>query len=201
MARDLAEPGERVAQQGRFVAVAGSGDERRNDVAVAVAQGHYLVAFQMFVAAVTEVVAAFLRGRRRPIAVNDRQIKQLVMMEPAHRARKDGIHATICKPAAHRAVDTRIVNFGATCGIPFDRQHLPLTAHVQHLQDVVEDLVQGQRRRRSAPAPAQIRQDKLLELLQAQFRWNHLPAWVPGHRCVQKSGLYLIWLHRSEIQS
>jgi hypothetical protein len=26
-----------------------------------------------------------------------------------------------------------------------------------------------------------MRQDKLLELLQAQFRWNHLPAWVSGH--------------------
>jgi hypothetical protein len=31
-ARYLAEPGQRVAQQGRFVTVAGSGDERRDDV-------------------------------------------------------------------------------------------------------------------------------------------------------------------------
>jgi hypothetical protein len=26
-----------------------------------------------------------------------------------------------------------------------------------------------------------MRQDKLLELLQAQLRWNHLPAWVSSH--------------------
>jgi hypothetical protein len=26
-----------------------------------------------------------------------------------------------------------------------------------------------------------MRQDKLLELLQAQFRWNHLPTGVSGH--------------------
>jgi hypothetical protein len=27
----------------------------------------------------------------------------------------------------------------------------------------------------------QIRQDKVLELVQAQFRWNHLPTRVSGH--------------------
>jgi hypothetical protein len=113
--------------------------------------------------------------------MNDRQIEQLAIMKPAHRAGKDGIHATVGLPAPHQPVDTRVVDFEAAFGIPFDRQHLPLTAHVQHSQDVVEDLVQGQRGRRSSTTPPQMRQDKLLELLQAQFRWNHLPAWVSGH--------------------
>jgi len=58
----------------------------------------------------------------------------------------------------------RVVDFRATFGIPFNRQRLPLTSHVQQLQDVVEDLVQPQRRRRTAPTRAQMGQDKLLEL-------------------------------------
>ncbi|MBB5501258.1 hypothetical protein HDG37_005487 [Paraburkholderia sp. MM5384-R2] len=70
-ARHLAQSGQRVTQQGRFVAVARSGDERRDDVAATIAEGHHLVAFQMFMTAVTEIVTAFFRRRRRAIAVND----------------------------------------------------------------------------------------------------------------------------------
>ena len=148
---------------------------------MAIAEGYDLVALQMFVAAVSEVVAAFLRGRRGAIAMNDCQVKQAVVMKPAHRASKDGIHAAIGLPATKRSIDARVMNFWVTFCIPRDWQHLPLTAHVQHLQDVVEDLVQGQRGRRSATAQAQMRQDKFVELLRVQFRGNHLPAWASGH--------------------
>ena len=106
--------------------VAGCGDERRDDVAVATSQGHYLVALEMFVAAVTEVIATFLCRRRRAIAVNDCQIKQLVIMKPAYGASKDGIHATSGVPATKRSVDPRIVNLGQSFCIPADRQHFPL---------------------------------------------------------------------------
>ena len=190
-ARYLAEPGQRVAQQGQFVTVAGSGDERRDDVAAAIAQGHHLVALEMFVAAVTEVIAAFLCRRRRAIAVNDRQIRQLVIIKPAYRGRKDGLHATSGLPAAKRTVDPRVVNLGQPFRMCADRQHFPLTSHIQRLQDVVEDLVQRPGRGRATPtlAPVQMRQDKLLELRHAQFCWNGLPAWISRHSPVQKSGL------------
>ncbi|MEX3640476.1 hypothetical protein, partial [Paraburkholderia sp. BR14320] len=51
----------------------------------------------------------------------------------------------------------------------------PLTAHVQHLQDAVEGLVQGQCRPWSAPTRAQMRQDKFFELRLAQFHGNEPP--------------------------
>ena len=156
-------------------------DEGRDDIAVAIAEGHHLVALQMLVATVPEVVAAFLRRRRGAIAVNHCQVEQAVIMKPAHRASKDRIHATISLPATERPVDARMMDFGQAFCIPLDRQHLPLTAHIQHLQDVVEGCVQIQRRRRSAPAKAQMRQDKFFELRQAQFHGNCLPAWVSGH--------------------
>ncbi|WP_176079004.1 hypothetical protein, partial [Paraburkholderia tuberum] len=90
------------------VAVAGSADEWSNDVAVAIAQGHHLVALQMLVPAILEIVATFLRRRRGAVAVDDRKVKQLVLMKLLHRARKDGIDATIGLPATKRAVDARI---------------------------------------------------------------------------------------------
>jgi hypothetical protein len=42
-----------------------------------------------------------------------------------------------------------MVDFAAAFVIPFDRQHHPLTPHIERLQDVIEDLVQRQRRWRS----------------------------------------------------
>jgi hypothetical protein len=74
-----------------------------------------------------------------------------------------------------------VVDFGAAFVIAFDWQHHPLTPHIERLQDVIEDLVQRQRRRRSASTTTQVRQDKFLELRFAQFRRNRLPAGVTRH--------------------
>ena len=102
-------------------------------------------------------------------------------MKPVHRAGKNPVDAAIGLPPPQRPIDASVVDFRTTFIILFDRQRLPLTAHVQQLKDVVEDLVQPQCRCRSAPTGAQMRQDKLLELLNAQFRWNRLPALASSH--------------------
>ena len=102
-------------------------------------------------------------------------------MKSMYRARKDPVDAAISLPAPHQPVDTRVVDFGAAFVIPVDRQHLPLTSHIERLQDVVEDLVQRQRGCRSASATTQVWQDKFFELRFAQFRRNRLPAWVTRH--------------------
>jgi hypothetical protein len=133
------------------------------------------------VSAVPQIVAALLRGSGRAVAVNDREVQELVLMKPVHRACENRVDAAIGLPSPQRPVDARVVDFRTTFGIPFNRQRLPLTSHLQRLQDVVEDLVQPQRRCRTAPPPAQMRQDKLLELLNAQFRWNRLPALTSSH--------------------
>ena len=102
-------------------------------------------------------------------------------MKLMDRARKDPVDAAIGLPAPRHPVDTCVVDFGEAFVIPFDWQHLPLAAHVQYLQDVVEDLVQRQRGCRSASATTQVWQDKFFELRFAQFRRNRLPAWVTRH--------------------
>ena len=103
-----------------------------------------LVPTLMF-SSVPQIVASLLRCRGRAVAVNDREVEQRVLMKLAHRAGKDLVDTAVGMPAPHSPVDTRVVVFWETFGTPFDRQHLPLTAHVQQLQDVVEDFVQRQR--------------------------------------------------------
>src|SRR5260370_39347213 len=101
-------------------------------------------------------------------------------MKLTNRARKDPLDAAVGLPAPHHSVDARVVDFGAAFVIAFDWQH-PLTSHIERLQDVIEDLVQRQRRWRSASATTQVWQDKFLKLRFAQFRRNRLPAWVTRH--------------------
>jgi len=96
-------------------------------------------------------------------------------MKKMDRARKDPVDAAIGLPAPHHAVDARGMDFRPPLCIRFDRQHLPLTPHIERLQDVVEDFAQRQRGWRSASAAAQVGQDELLELRFAQFRRNRLP--------------------------
>src|ERR1700738_4427212 len=135
----------------------------------------------MLVSAIPDVVAAFLRCSRRAVAVDDGKVQDLVLMKFMYRARKDPVDAAISLPAPHLPVDTRVVDFGAAFVISFDRQHHPLTPHIERLQDVVEDLVQRQRRWRTASAMTQVWQDKFLKPRFTQFRRNRLPAWVPRH--------------------
>src|SRR5258708_20911806 len=96
------------------------------------------------------------------------------------RSRKAPHASAVGLPAPHHTVDALVLDFWAAFVIAFDWQH-PLTSHIERLQDVIEDLVQRQRRWRSASATTQVWQDKFLKLRFAQFRRNRLPAWVTRH--------------------
>ena len=58
---------------------------------------------------------------------------------------------------------------------------IPMTPHVERPQDLIQDLVQRQGRRRSAPATTQVWHGKLFELRFAQFRRNNLPTRLIRH--------------------
>ena len=76
--------------------------------------------------------------------MNDGEIQPPVLVKLMHRAGKYLVDKAVSLPAPHGPVDPRVVDFRETFGIPFDGQHLPLAAHVQQLQDVVEDFVRRQ---------------------------------------------------------
>src|SRR5258708_12354512 len=102
-------------------------------------------------------------------------------MKPAYRTEQNGVHTAVRFPAPEGAVDARVVNFRTTHLILFDRQFLPLATQIKHFQDVVEDLAQGQLRRRSAAPMREMKQDKFFELRIAQFHWNPLPLLTSRH--------------------
>jgi hypothetical protein len=109
--------GQGLAQQRRFIAVARRRHERRDHVAIAVAEGH-------------DLVAAFLGARRRAVAVDDRDIKKRVLMKLHHRAGKDRVLAAIGFPPPPSAIDAGIVDLGTTFAILVDRQFLPLATQI-----------------------------------------------------------------------
>ncbi len=77
-------------------------------------------------------------------------------------------------PVSEHPVDARVMDFRAAIPIFFERQFLPLASHVQQAQDVVENRMQAQCRRRTSASRDQVWQDKLLELREAQLSGN---AW------------------------
>ena len=108
--------------------------------------------------------------------MNDRGIEKVVLMELQHRAGKNGVDAAIGLPPSPDAINARVVSFRVAFAILVDRQLLPLTPQIKQLQNVVEDLMKAQLRRRTAATDGEMRQDKLLKLPEPQLRRNRLPS-------------------------
>ena len=146
-----------------IITIARCGDERRDHLAMAVAEGHDLVAFQRLVSVEADVVATLFGCRGCAITVDDRDIKQLVLVKPHHGALEDGVDAAIGLPSPEGTIDAGIVDLGTAFAIFVNRQFLPLTPQIEQLQNVVEDLEQTQLRCRAAAADGKVWQDKLLK--------------------------------------
>ena len=121
------------SQERRFIAIAWRRNKRRDDIAIAIAEGDDLVAFDLLVPAEPDVVAAFLRRCRRTIAMDDSGVEKIGLMKHCHRTCKNGVKTAVRLPPSKRAVDARVMNFRTAFGIFFDRQFFPLTAQVKRL--------------------------------------------------------------------
>src|ERR1700760_541631 len=137
-------------QKWRLTVVPGSGDKWRDDVAVAVAEGHDLIAFDLLVAVETDVVATLLRRCRGAVAVDDGHVEKVALMKPQHYDRENDIETATGLPASKGAINSRVVDLGAPFGVVCNRQLLPLTSQIQQFQDVVEYRMQRQLRWRTA---------------------------------------------------
>src|SRR4051812_13709042 len=113
--------------------------------------------------------------------MDDGGVKQLVLVKFQHRALKDGVDAAIGLPPPPSAIDAGVVDLRTAFAILVDRQLLPLAAHIELLQNIVEDLEQAQLRCRTTAAHGKVRQDKLLEQLETQLRGNCLSMAASSH--------------------
>jgi hypothetical protein len=148
---------------------------------MAIAEGGDLVALHLLVPAEAEVVAALFRRRCGAIAVNNRRIEEAVRMKPRHRTGEDGVDAAVVHPLPPDAINARGVSFRAAFAILIDRRLLPWAAQRQVLQTVVEYFVEVGLQSRTAGAGGEVRQDKLLELREFQWRRNRLSALISSH--------------------
>jgi hypothetical protein len=156
-------------------------NKRRDDIAIAIAEGDDLIALDLLVPAETDVVAALLRRCRRTVAVDDGCIEEVLLIKRRHRACKNGVKTAIRLPLPKRAINPRVMNFRAALSSFFNRQFFPLTPEIEHLQDIVEDRMHGEFGRWASAWGGKMGQDKLLELLKTQFRWNRLPLLAFRH--------------------
>ena len=109
-------------------------------------------------------------------------------MEPRNHDRENDIETAVGLPSAEGAINAGVVDLRLPIRILFNRQFLPLTSHVQQFQDVIEQDMQGELWRRAPPSNGQVGQDKLPELLEAQFRRNTPGLQAFRHLDPQKKG-------------
>src|SRR3954452_13738451 len=148
---------------------------------MAVAEGDDLVAFQLLVSVEADAVATLLGRRRRAITVEDRDIKQIVLVKLHHRAGENSIDAAIGLPSPEGTINAGGVDFRTAVVIPVDWQLLPLTPQIQQFQNVVEDLEQTRLRCWSTAAGRKVRQDKLFKHPEIQLCGNRLPTTASSH--------------------
>lgn len=148
---------------------------------MAIAEGHHFVAFEVFMPVESEIVAAFLCPCRRPVTVNDAEVKMPFEGQDRHRSRENGIEAPMNFITPKCSIDSGVVNFWLPLFVLFDGQLFPLTTEVQEFQNIVEDRVQRELGLRTPTPPVQMGQDKFLKLFSGQFRGNSLPGLRLSH--------------------
>ncbi len=140
------------------------GNKRGNHIAVAIAEGHHFIAFEVFMPAESEVIATFVCYCRCPISMNDADVEVLFLVKLPHRALENGLKASLGFEASKGAIDSRVVALRSSILGLRDRQILPLTPEVQQFQDVIENHMQLELRLRTTSPHFQMGQDKFLKL-------------------------------------
>jgi hypothetical protein len=95
-----------------LIVIAGSRDKWRDDIAVAVAKGHDLLAFDLLVSVEADIVASLFRGRRRAIAMDNAHVKKARLMELKYHGRENDIETAVGLPPSEGAINTGAMDFG-----------------------------------------------------------------------------------------
>src|SRR5579883_2550673 len=110
--------------------------------------------------------------------MNDSGVEKIGLVKHCHRSFKNGVKTAVRLPPSKRAVDPRVMNFWTAFVILFNRHFFPLAAHVEYLEDVVEELMQGQFRRRAAAAGAQMRKTNWWNCSKLKLVGIHCHCWL-----------------------
>ena len=112
----------------------------------------------------SEIITAFLSRCHCPIAMNNADVEELILVKMRHGTREEGIEAPLSLKAPKGAIDAGVVDLWHPILASFDGQLFPLTTEVQQFQNIVENLVQRELRLGTATPLGQKGQDKFLKL-------------------------------------
>ena len=136
--------------------VARSRDKRRDDIAIPVAECDYLIALSLLVCVEANVIAALFRRCRGAIAVDDSHVEKVGLVKPLYRGDENDIKTATGLPPSKGAINSGVVDLRATVGVFCNRQFFPLAPQVQNFQDVIEQGMEGQLRRRAPASNGQV---------------------------------------------
>jgi hypothetical protein len=97
-------------QQRRLVTIAWGGNQRCNNIAVAIADSDNFIALKVFVPAESQIITAFLRRCRCPIPMKNADVEELFLVKMRHGTRDDSIEAPLgCLKAPKDAINVSVV--------------------------------------------------------------------------------------------
>lgn len=131
-----------------------------------------LLTLLMFVAGVTDAIAALLGNGVGAITMQDAEIKVMVLRQMPHAGDERLHERVIVSPLAEHLVDCRVVDQGASIAVSGNWRAFPLHTRIEDPQDQVEDAVVAQFAFRPAQGHREVGQDKCGELRRGELHGN-----------------------------
>ena len=131
-----------------------------------------LLTLLMFVAGITDAIAALLGNGVGAIAMQDAEIKVMVLRQMPHAGDERLHERVIVSPLAEHLEDCRVVDQGGSIAVLGNRYAFPLHPRIEDPQDQVEDAVIAQFAFRPASGHREVRQDKCGELRGGELHGN-----------------------------
>ena len=118
----------------------------------------------MFVAGITDAIAALFGNGIGAIAMQDAEIEAVLLRQMPHAGDERLIERPIVGPFREHLVDCRVVDQGGSVARSGYRHALPLHTRIEDPQDQIEDAVIAQFALRPAHGHREVREDKCDEL-------------------------------------
>ena len=88
--------------------------------------------------------------------MDDSQVEKVGLVKPQYHGNENDIETATGLPPSKGAINSSVVDLWATLSVLCNRQFFPLTPQVQNFQDVIEQGMEGQLRRRAPASNGQV---------------------------------------------
>src|ERR1700735_934759 len=135
----------------------------------------------MFVAGIADAIAALFGNRVGPVAVQDAQIKLVMLRQMPHAGDERLLERAVISPFREHLVDGRVVDPRGPVGSPGYWHALPLHTRIEDPEDQIENTMIAQFAFRPAHGHREVREDKCDELRPGELHGNRRRGLALGH--------------------